>query len=838
MKAPLYFENPSKSTKKLTPQQWDQQNTKLGYNPVPNEKTGGYKHYYNPNDYVMDEKGGFVKKSDAGNPNVNYNNDPSYQPLIKYQDPVENITPKKLGVEADSGRKAFDFQYANQGYTGYKYNNGDIKYLNDKGEDLQNLNKQPGQVAQMKSGGLVKKVKGYVGGGGISDEDEGSIINGVSAIGGAVGQGIQMNNTNADGTIDPNKAGLASGLKDASGGAALGAQIGSVIPGVGTLIGGGIGLLGGGLYGALTGNKQARDQNSVIQKQLADKAKAKEDVQRQFNFNNNLSTAFADRQAGYKDGGKIEGSGTAKSDSIKAKVEKGSFVVPAENAQAAEEIRKKVLKAPSMKRANLNQKEGEEVKLSDGEHLFTPEEKEKITSLLGHEILEALAPNAEHGEDEMKNGGLTSGKAKIILKDGSVRGHALSDKQKKFFGFIAGGGKVNGYEEGGDIEGESENVIPPTNERAGKMVLLKKQQDLQRRDKLLALKDQLSKSLSNPNDPNKYYNQTALKNTTDQINQLNKTYGEPKSSDNNGIGINYLAGDKTENTDQNTAKIKAPKIGNITAKSTTEVNNSPFSKDYAAEENPNIAPPQTPAAAKTTSQEEPTILGSKNWSTYDDLNGTGAQPSSGISDTGSALSKGLGAVLNYGLPLVQAAMGANYLKKAGARPVDQIDPDYLNGISKSQGIVERANNAAKYGYTPEEQAAIDSQNNNATEAQRFAARDLSGGSAANAYTMERNALNDSYGRGLQAKLGGRQLQLQKQSYADSKQSELNNLLQDKANRSRMLFGDTMNAFQQNQQAGSNLVGAGLSNLIGANRYQQELGASQKRNQMYNPQYPS
>lgn len=34
---------------------------------------------------------------------------------------------------------------------------------------------------------------------------------------------------------------------------------------------------------------------------------------------------------------------------------------------------------------------------------------------------------------------LTSAKAKKILRDGSVRGHKLSKKQKGFFGLIAGG---------------------------------------------------------------------------------------------------------------------------------------------------------------------------------------------------------------------------------------------------------------------------------------------------------------------------------------------------------------------------------------------------------------
>lgn len=39
-----------------------------------------------------------------------------------------------------------------------------------------------------------------------------------------------------------------------------------------------------------------------------------------------------------------------------------------------------------------------------------------------------------------KKHAITAKKAKTILKDGSVRGHPLTKKQKGFFGLIAGGG--------------------------------------------------------------------------------------------------------------------------------------------------------------------------------------------------------------------------------------------------------------------------------------------------------------------------------------------------------------------------------------------------------------
>lgn len=91
----------------------------------------------------------------------------------------------------------------------------------------------------------------------------------------------------------------------------------------------------------------------------------------------------------YNDGGYIEGDGTSKSDNIPARVKKGSFVVPAENALMAEVLRSEYLE--NTPKANLNQKDGSSVRLSAGEHLFSPKE----TKIIGKKTnLKALAPNA------------------------------------------------------------------------------------------------------------------------------------------------------------------------------------------------------------------------------------------------------------------------------------------------------------------------------------------------------------------------------------------------------------------------------------------------------------
>ena len=111
-------------------------------------------------------------------------------------------------------------------------------------------------------------------------------------------------------------------------------------------------------------------------------------------------------------GGTIKGKGDGKSDSILSKINgvgipAGSFITPAENNDKAKAIRANILGENPNKVAQFKKEGGEtaEVAVSNGEHLFTPKEKKKITNLLGEEILEELAPNAEEENDEMNRGG-------------------------------------------------------------------------------------------------------------------------------------------------------------------------------------------------------------------------------------------------------------------------------------------------------------------------------------------------------------------------------------------------------------------------------------------------
>jgi len=165
-------------------------------------------------------------------------------------------------------------------------------------------------------------------------------------------------------------------------------------------------------------------------------------------------------------------------------------------------------------------------------------------------------------------------------------------------------------------------------------------------------------------------------------------------------------------------------------------------------------------------------------------------------------------------------MGQRFLAETGKRPKGQIDPDFQNSVNQAQVN-------AQFGFTPEEQALLDSKNLNALRAGQGAAQNFSGGSSSTAYNMTRDAANQYYGRGLSSALANKNLEMQKKLYADQ-------LVGQKADMNRQLFQDNLTAWTQNQQAGGNLVSAGLQNLVAGNRLRQEQQFQNKYAQGNNP----
>lgn len=194
-------------------------------------------------------------------------------------------------------------------------------------------------------------------------------------------------------------------------GAGQGAQIGGMLgmPVAGAIVGGSIGLVAGGMKGKK--EKQERIdattediRNNVVAQQYSDsKDTYKSDLYNEKDYRKGLKGLFAK-------GGTIKGKGTGTSDSIETKmgkqgIEENSFIVPAKNNGLAKLIRRDVLGDSPNKEAKFKKGGNADMAVSNGEHLFTPAEKKKITAYLGQEILEKLAPEAEENEDK-KYGGL------------------------------------------------------------------------------------------------------------------------------------------------------------------------------------------------------------------------------------------------------------------------------------------------------------------------------------------------------------------------------------------------------------------------------------------------
>ena len=202
---------------------------------------------------------------------------------------------------------------------------------------------------------------------------------------------------------------------------------------------------------------------------------------------------------------------------------------------------------------------------------------------------------------------------------------------------------------------------------------------------------------------------------------------------------------------------------------------------------------------------------------FDAANKKSGTDSTDDSKTGSKFSwqDGLGAAINYGVPLAQSLIGFNQLQKIGDRPVDKLDQDLVNAYDTTRGNAMKADLAARYGMSAEELAALRMQNAALTNAGRYNARNFSGGSGANALNMERSVINDSFDRALQAKIADKNVQMQKQQNAYALQNSVNSLAQYKQEANRRLFGDDLTAFKEKTDAASGLMATGLSNLSDA-----------------------
>lgn len=581
----------------------------------------------------------------------------------------------------------------------------------------------------------------------------------------------------------------------------------------------------------------------------------------------------------YADGGEIKGKGTAKSDSIMAEVKEGSFVVPAENAELAKGIRKLYLKAPN-KKANLKQEEGEAVKLSNGEHLFTPEENEYLESI-GIE-LEDLAPNSENNSEEM----IMAPKMK-----GYAAGGDVDDNDE----IVANSKKVmDAKKEVSKLEKElndfkKDRKVTDNNEST------KKLNDKIENDKLGylnkakgVLKDKVSLYESaktrpklevfNPKE-NKPYKDNVVNKTTKQIENeekalvqrkkdLLKEYADIKKDADSGniiaktnlqkktidIGKEIANVDKLLNENK---KTKAVEDSKSTESPTTEVKQDVAEVKAAtntvapkAETKPSVVTENVPTAKP--SLKAPKVKASKV--TVDnlpakDLSLQGLKQDAELKTANQAAMQEA-SIANA--PTRQAVINdanvvnnENYLaskpksKNAWADKLSNIDPTAFVGIGQSalglnmlgkekrpidkavidptyNAAVNRAQQDALFGLTPEQRFMAEQDIQGGLNDAKFAGLNSS---ASDSFNRNRAAINDAWKNKLGLKQADAEMRMNKQKYADVMAANRATILA--ANR-RQAYNDAMNTFQQKQKAGSELIGAGLMNTIDAYRFKRSM----------------
>jgi len=484
-------------------------------------------------------------------------------------------------------------------------------------------------------------------------------------------------------------------------------------------------------------------------------------------------------------GGKIVGKGTGKSDSILAKVEADSFIVPAENAKAAEKLREKFLGKPPKQKANLNDKNGELVKLSNGEHKFTPEEKEEL--LEKGVNVDLLAPKSEVKAVEKKSHIMFPNV--IGLKEG---------------GNVPKGTKVDG------VTWNGTNWIDSSGNKytaeKGKVFENKYNQSVNK-----AKSNEESRKASELNVYKRKYNEAVNAGDIKQAEGLNRKIKELQ-------GVNKITPNEVKS--ESDSSVIVPKKANIKAPKVT-VDNLP-TKDVALTELKKDAELRTNAAA--IDQENSIANAPTKQAVINDTmstNGGYTNPTrrGGILDRISNIDPT--SLVGIG----QTALGYNMLKDS-KRPVDKaiIDPTYNSAVNRSQ-------QDALFGLTPEQRFAAEQDIQNGLNDAKAVGLNYSGGNGVQAFNTNRTAINDAWRNKLGLKQADTDLRMQKQKYADAMAADRANILS--ANR-RQAYNDAMGTFQQNQQAGSELVGAGLQNTIGAYRYNKIKNQEDEINRASNP----
>jgi len=544
-----------------------------------------------------------------------------------------------------------------------------------------------------------------------------------------------------------------------------------------------------------------------------------------------------------KKGGKIVGKGGPKEDAIKMEAHEGGFVVPAINAPIAEHLREQFLGDSKAQKAPL--KEGDtDVKVSDGEHYFTPEE---VTILTQKGVdLNKLAPDAKPS-NKLAKGGTPLGKDQLdALKQQLLNGKI---SQEEFDAKVKLGGTANidattataNARKAQQPEKDKNNLLDQINTAKNQASVYKNRGLIdyykKANDNAKALQAQYDKQ----------YGNTSNTPASKSIKQTDKPI--PGQVDTSGIANKQVTGRNggiakkiAANTAQTyattPARTESVRVGNntpvsanksantATQRSTTpngagikesiarqpmETMSARATPDFTKTVNPKTGQPYTaselandvnaaktsiPTAGTTTTSQNPPV------NTPTSPNGTNKQ-----FDWGK------------GLAIAQTGLGIGSLINDGTAPVYTIDPALI-------ADQQQAKENAQFGYNPSNINNVKRDIELNRRMQNKQVQGLSGGSAGTqlanqgAATQEANASLSN----LAADSENFRLQKQQQSYG---------LDQAVSQKRDMAFNQKMNLFQLRQGTGAQLTNAGIENLVGSQRYADALKAKDKRDNTAN-----
>jgi len=517
-------------------------------------------------------------------------------------------------------------------------------------------------------------------------------------------------------------------------GAGIGSQIGGAFGPIGTIIGMAVGAGVGGIKSAST-NKKLKEE--YFKEDTADAAALQESgagPNKTFNWND------------LAEGGKVKGPGTEKSDSVKGALPEGSFVVPAENAEKAEKIRKAVLGENPKKEAELSK--GEPVAVSKNEHVFVPDEVRKIEQKGIN--LDNLAPDSKQKlrpSTEKFLAGIKSPEISALV-------NADSDNYLS---------TVIGEDWADDITENELNALLTSEEYSNYSTNRLSDGGGVKKAKEIGVGDAeaFDKYMSEVEGYGKEWYKNVDPNIIMKLSNSKEFFGFSENADYEKSSVYEKKANDPSRNENN--------------KSIVEATNVPGTSE--------VKPPEQ--------------------------NTTGQKIIDAFGGTTGALSL---AQLGFGL--------ANQILE-GKRPESKVDPDLTARLEDAKRFDNR-------GFTPEQKDVV----LNAIEANRIAgnetARNLSGGNAALAISGQRAANSDAVRAVLEAEAKDNQIMMGNKSRTDS-------LAQAKASVFQQIQQEKLQAFQQNQGANAELIGAGIHNFVGNKQMRDIMGTEEKDKEAFDLQ---